>query len=326
KNYSLPDTTTLYRFPINSTHPTSPPSQPTTLNFNATQTQCGRLGENFFLLNFRENPLLVCEYIPPTTVSLINGTELTMLPTIVGGIDIYGISVFEIVDFPPAVPYLIYQDMKRTFFSVPLSGQSAGAKIYTRKNMTVAEDYGDNPPRPNINGPDGPLTGWGSGLGKSGSKASTGAIVGGVCAVVVVIIAALGFLFYRRRHQLNNNHQDIDKAKDKANSPLASSSPTTASAAPIVAEPLHSTQPWNHGPIQQQHVQPTPPLQYLQVYDQRPTQQQHNYGHSNSGFVTQPPITSSGPLHGYSSHSPAPATAPAIPVHTRPITTQHGFP
>ncbi|KAI8355265.1 hypothetical protein B0O80DRAFT_528507 [Mortierella sp. GBAus27b] len=338
RNYSFPDTTTLYRFPINSTHPTSPPSQPTTLNFNATQTQCGRLGEKQFVLNFRENPLLVCEWIPPTTVSLINGTELTMLPSIVGGIDRDDMNVLEIVDLPPAVPYLIYQDTTRTFFSVPLSGQSAGAKIYIKKNMTVAEDYGDYPPSAVPTGTNGPLAGWGSGLDKSGSKSSTGAIVGGVCAVVVVVIAVLGFLYYRRRRRQGINKATPNNAPD-------SSSPTAP-----VATAAATAQSLNQKPMQQV---PPPPLQYLQVYDQDPVELKdnydqdpvelkhnydqdqvelkHNFDHSSNGSATQPPVTLATPTHsaslqGYSSYPLTSVPAPTVPVHTRPLAPQRGFP
>jgi hypothetical protein len=234
--------------------------------------------------------------------------ELTMLPGIAGGIDQSSVSAIDIVDVPP-VPYLIYQDTKRGVFSVPLSGQFAGIKISAKKNMTVAEDYGDYPPPS-----DGAIPGWGSGLGKGESKSSTGAIVGGVCAVVVVVVAALGILYYRRRRQWND-HQGIDRAKP--NSP-DSSLPTTTAA---VAAGRHSTQSWNQEPMQQDQ----PPLQYLEVYDEEQGQQ-HNYDHSNYGFAIQHPVTSSGPLPGYSRYSPASAPIPPVPVHSRPLTPQHGFP
>ncbi|KAG0225408.1 hypothetical protein BGX31_007662 [Mortierella sp. GBA43] len=253
QNVSLHDAVTLQQFPINGADPTSPPSQTTALNFNGTQTQCSGPTKAHILLNFRENPLMICEINPPTAISQVNGTELVILPGITaGGIDEWQTSVIEVVDMPPTVPYLIYQDMDNNIFTVALSGPYAGTKIFS-KNMTVAEDYGDNAPPTVTNGSDGPISDWGSGLGKSGSKSSTGAIVGGVCAVVVVVIAVLGFMYYRRRRQLNN-HQGIDKAKPNSSD---SSSPTAAAA---VTEP-HLTQSWNQEPMQQ--VQP-PPLQYLQ--------------------------------------------------------------
>ncbi|KAI8355261.1 hypothetical protein B0O80DRAFT_448875 [Mortierella sp. GBAus27b] len=171
--------------------------------------------------------------------------------------------------------------------------------------MTVAEDYGDYPP-PSFDGSDGAIPGWGSGLGKGGSKSSTGAIVGGVCAVVVVVVAALGVLYHRRRRRQWNN-QGIDRAKP--NSPDSSLPTTTAAAG------RHSTQSWNQEPVQQDQ----PPLQYLEVNDEEQGQQ-HNYGHSNNGFATQHPVTSSGPLPGYSRYPPP------VPVHSRPLTPQHGFP
>ncbi|KAG0225405.1 hypothetical protein B0O80DRAFT_486602 [Mortierella sp. GBAus27b] len=317
ENYTLPSTTALYQFPINSANVTDPP-QPTQFSFNGTQTQCYGIGSSYYLFTFRENPLMACQRAPPASISLVNGTELTALPRVADGLqDQFSVSVFEIMDVQP-VPFLIFQDTKRNTFSVPLSGSLAGVKISAKKNMTVTEDYGDYPPPSYSNGPVGPLTGWGSDLGKSGSKSSTGAIVGGVCAVVIVAIAVLGFLYYRRRRQWNN-HQSIDKAKP--NSP-DSSSPSAAVAGP------HLTQSWNQAPMQL--VQP-PPLQYLQVFGQDQAQQQHNNDHSNKAFDTQSPVTSStltysGSLPGYSRYPPTSAPTPTVPVHTRPLTTQHGFP
>ncbi|KAG0225406.1 hypothetical protein BGX31_007660 [Mortierella sp. GBA43] len=242
-----------------------------------------------------------------STISLLNGTDLITVGEVIGGIDDFTVSVLVIMDIPP-VPYMIYQDTKRNFYSVPLSGSLAGIKVAAKKNMTVAENYGDYPPSSINNGSDGGLSDWGSGLGKDGSKSSTGAIVGGVCAVVVVVIAVLGFLYYRRRRQLNN-HQGIDKPK--TNSPPDSSLPSAA----ILVEP-HLTQSWNQAPIQQ--VQP-PPQQNLQVYDRDQVQQQQTP-------VTSSTLTYSGSLPGYSRHPPASASTPPVPVHTRPLTTQHGFP
>ncbi|KAI8355263.1 hypothetical protein B0O80DRAFT_486605 [Mortierella sp. GBAus27b] len=315
------DRPSLYQFPINSANLTSPSSEtPTLRTLNGTTTQCSGLSGDYYLFNFRENPLMVCGR-NSSTITLVNGTgtEPTMLPGMTGtGVNEWYVGVFEVVDIPPAVPYLIYQDTKRNFFSVPLSGQSAGAKFYPKKNMTVTENYGDNLPPWITLAPDTPLSDWGSGRSKDdGSKSSTGAIVGGVCAVVVVVIAVFGFLYYRRRRQWNN-HQGSDKAKSNSSD---SSSPTAAAG----ATGPHLTQSWNQEPMQQ--VQP-PPLQYLQVddQDQGPTQQQHNYDHSNNGFVTQPSVTSSGSQPSYSSYPSASLPTPTVPVRTRPLTEQHGFP
>ncbi|KAG0226412.1 hypothetical protein BGX31_007301 [Mortierella sp. GBA43] len=253
-----------------------------------------------------------------TPVTLLNGTELTMLTGIIGGAQGTKATVFEVVDVP-SIPYLIYQgqDKQHTFFSAALSGPSAGAKVYAKTNMTVAENYGDYPSTV-TNGPNGPLTDWGSGLG--GSKNSAGAIAGGVCAVVVVVIAVLGFLYYRRRRrqQQGNHRQGLVKATPNG---FDSSLPTAPGAG--------AAQSLDQKPMQQ--VQPLPPLQSLQVYDQDQVELKHNHDHGGNGVATQYPVTPSTPTHsalqpGYSSNSPTSVPAPTVPVHTRPLTVQHGFP
>ncbi|KAG0226411.1 hypothetical protein BGX31_007300 [Mortierella sp. GBA43] len=213
RSYALLPTTTLYQFPLNSANPASPLSQPIARNYDGTLTGCEGYSDNFFLLNYRENPLLVCEKTRPTTITLINGAEIAMRTQITeGGFDGWLVNAIEVVDNPPAVPYVIYQDMNTRFFSVPISGQFAGVKFNATRNMTVMEDYGDGPPKTIP-------TGHNNGRSDSGSdksSSSTGAIAGGVCAAVVVIVAALGFLYYRRRRSSRrglNNHQDIGKTE-----------------------------------------------------------------------------------------------------------------
>ncbi|KAI8363151.1 hypothetical protein B0O80DRAFT_505213 [Mortierella sp. GBAus27b] len=319
-NQTLWDTATLHQFPINSTNPTVLP-QPSLRTFNGTTSQCTGFADSYYLFNLRGNPLMVCEGgldHTTTPVTLLNGTELTMLTGIIGGAQGTKATVFEVVDVP-SIPYLIYQgqDKQHTFFSAALSGPSAGAKVYAKTNMTVAENYGDYPSTV-TNGPNGPLTDWGSGLG--GSKNSAGAIAGGVCAVVVVVIAVLGFLYYRRRRrqQQGNHRQGLVKATPNG---FDSSLPTAPGAG--------AAQSLDQKPMQQ--VQPLPPLQSLQVYDQDQVELKHNHDHGGNGVATQYPVTPSTPTHsalqpGYSSNSPTSVPAPTVPVHTRPLTVQHGFP
>jgi hypothetical protein len=177
-----------------------------------------------------------------------------------GGFDGELFNVIEVVDNPPAVPYIIYQDMNYRFFSIPLSGQFAGVKVNATRNMTVEEDYGDGPPKTIPNGRNNGRSDSGSGSDKS---SSTGGIAGGVCAAVVVIMAALGFLYYRRRHSSRrelNNHQDIGKIE------IESSDPSSPTASATVAGPPHLTQSLSQEPMQ--HIVRPPPLQYPQVHDQ----------------------------------------------------------
>jgi hypothetical protein len=101
------------------------------------------------------------------------------------------------------VPFIYYSDGKG-IYGIPISGHLAGFRVPAKSNISISEPYGTPPSSPTS----GSLPTWTVDAKRPGGN--TGAIIGGVCAVVVVVIAILGFLFYRRKRQLErtlNSHQ-----------------------------------------------------------------------------------------------------------------------
>ncbi|KAK3807597.1 MAG: hypothetical protein J3Q66DRAFT_444712 [Benniella sp.] len=163
------------------------------------------IGNNIFIMNAEATPV---------HIFVFDGTGFTHLPAVPEGVPaIFSFEFLTGVDAFP-VPFIYYGD-KKGIHGIPISGPLAGIRVTAKNNISISEPYGTPPPSPSSpsSSSSSPsvslLPTWTVDAKRSGGK--TGAVIGGVCAVVVVVIAVLGFLFYRRKRQLeqtlNSNHQ-----------------------------------------------------------------------------------------------------------------------
>lgn len=144
------------------------------------------------------------------------------------------------VDSTP-VPFIFYSDNKG-IYSIPLNGSLAGIRIPYKDNITINELYGDPGPRPSSS--PSPIPTW---IVEPGQPfGSTGAVVGGACAVVAVVLGILGYMFYRRKRMMDRaRHRRESDTRPKqsadqsnANQPqseeVKQQYPDTISSAPIL--------------------------------------------------------------------------------------------
>lgn len=183
-----------------------------------------------------------------------------------------------------------------------------GVWINGKNNVSVTEEFGDVAPALPTSGNHGPISDWGSELGKSNGKKDTG-IIGGVCAVVVVVLAVLGFLFYRRKRQFQRSSGGSGVEKH-----IPAPAPSSA-ATPQLTQP----------PLGQQTTDSSSVLLNGQNAYTPLGQAPYANSHSNSSVELKGGVPSGSPMSAYSRFSPNSA-APSVPLITRPITAQQGFP
>lgn len=133
----------------------------------------------------------------PAHIFVFDGTGFTHLPPLPEGFgDTLQFRFLVGVDAFP-VPFIYFSDGKG-IYGIPTSGPLAGIRMTSKGGISISEPYGTRA-TPSSSGP---LSTWTVEPKRSSSGSTTGAVIGGVCAVVVVVIAVLGFLFYRRKRQL----------------------------------------------------------------------------------------------------------------------------
>ncbi|KAK3807614.1 MAG: hypothetical protein J3Q66DRAFT_417510 [Benniella sp.] len=298
----------LYELQINNAS-TAPTVLAKAHNIGDTKNGC-KAADNVFIGPLGAGIVLYCQDSVDGTglVATFNGTNSTLLPPLVGRLQgLAGIYSMSPVASSP-IPFVFLHDMWGTY-SIPLGGNLNGVWINGKNNVSVTEDFGDVAPALPTTGNHGPISDWGSKLGKPNGKKNAG-IIGGVCAVVVVVLAVLGFLLYRRKRQFQRISGGGGLEKH-----IPAPAPSSA-ATPQLTQPL---------PLGQQATDSSSLLSNGQNAYTLQGQAPYTNNHSNSSVELKGGVPSVSPMSAYSSFSPNLA-APSVPRITRPFTAQQGFP
>ncbi|KAI8355282.1 hypothetical protein B0O80DRAFT_40283 [Mortierella sp. GBAus27b] len=238
----------LYEFPLQSASAALAAPK----IYNATDiSTVNPLCKEFLLKANGDNVTIFNSQTVPAQTFTFGSTGFTRLPSVGAQMTSASGTFFATIANSSPVPFMYFKDELKTVYSIPLSGPSAGLIIKAQSEISIKEPYGSNPPSPSQS--TGPISTWGSDLGRSDNHGgNTGAIVGGVCAAVVVVIAALGFVFYRRKRQSNRAMNGNSRSNG------------------AIPEPTQSTLGLNSHQPQQNTGQGSSNSQYMEMMQQYP--------------------------------------------------------